>query len=86
MRSFVDKSFSDFFLSCLDKYLLKDSDKFLEKTFERRSKELDEESKRAASDDKGAKYSSMAASLKHKFGYDTKAGEVREESKESDDR
>lgn len=45
MRGFVDDGFSTFFIDVLDKYLLTDVDKFVETTFDRRAKELDEEIK-----------------------------------------
>lgn len=74
MRSFVDKSFSDFFLTVIDKYLLKGVDNFVESTFDRRAKELEAEVKADEAGDKVAKYAKMASDLRRKYGYDQAAG------------
>ena len=84
MRSFVEKSFSEFFLSVLDKYLLKGVDKFVESTFDRRAMELEAEAKGDDADNKAAMYAKMASDLRRKYGYGQAEGDQIEEERKAE--
>ena len=59
------------FLQVLDKYLLKDSEKFVDTTFERLKKELQAEISKQSNDaGKKKAYAKMATDLRTKFGYE----------------